>query len=474
MSSLSDMLTLESSKYASKYADTLTDVKGFLDKEYGDKFKISEEAFTYSIGKYADTVEAYLPILENDVTNVGNLGDVLKQSLGLVASQYATSIIPFIGATQPADQELAIIYYKRATATMTRGGINAGDEIQSRFGKVNDKIDDYTSDTQTASFSFDAANNSGVGPYVINSLGQIRPGTLNLNFAGKIRAIDNGEGNVFGAHIDPDASSVNYETGVVTIKLTSVGALVAGDKADLVYTQLLMGEEAIPGFKYDLKSEAIPVKYWPMQVTYDAIADFVAKKKFGSALSDLAYKDLVYQINKIVSFNAIKQLRAAAIQNEVTIGASLSWDKDAPAGVSLIEHRRTFEDIYNMAIGAMETIAGTGGVSAIITGGEGRKIFRSLGIESKVARPGAYIIGFQDGIPVIYAPKELLPENEVLIIYKGDEWFQVPLVYAPFMPVMTATMQGRNQNVFLRSQGIAHGAGLKVVNGGFVQRVILN
>jgi len=414
---------------------------------------------------------------ESDVTTTGDLGTALTTNLGLAATQYATSIIPFIGSIQPTDQELAVVYYKRAIATSSRGGVSTGDELQNEFGKVNSDIDSYTDDTQTAQSAI--ADNAGApsnGAYTITLQGEVKRGSVNISIGGVVTAIDNGEGKIFGGYIDPDASSVDYQSGTLVIQLTdAAGAgLAVGDSIDVVYTQLLFGSETIPGFKYDLRPEALPVRYWPLQITYDAVSDFVTRRRFGTAINELAQKDLINQVNKAVSYNAVKQLRAAAIKNETILGGSVSWSLVPPAGTSLVEHRRTFEDVYDLATSRMEEITGLGGVSAIICGSEGRKIFKTLGLDSKTNKPGVYVVGFHDGIPVIYAPKDFIPANEVLAIFKGDDLFETPLVYAPFLPVMTVTVQGRDHNVFQTSTGVAHGAAIKAVNGGFAMRVILS
>jgi hypothetical protein len=80
---------------------------------------------------------------------------------------------------------------------------------------------------------------------------------------------------------------------------------------------------------------------------------------------------------------------------------------------------------------------------------------------------------FIDGVPVFYAPSSVLPANEMLVGYRGDMWFEAPLVYAPFIPVTTVSTAGQPGNVFINNVGVAHGAGLETVSKGFVQRITL-
>lgn len=473
MSALLDVMTMESKNYSEKYSDILGEVTEYYAKEYGDEIKLTE-ADVWAIGKYTNTVENYAPYMnESDVSGLGSIGNALKDNLGLTATQYATSIVPLIATVQPTQQELAVIYYKRALATATRGGIVPNQEVMSKFGKVTDKMDDYIADEQVATSAVANIGGALTGPYVVNLLAPVRQGTVSISIAGGVvTAIDNGDGKLFGANVDPDASSIDYTNGTATIKLLAASTLTAGDVIEVAYTQLVFSNDTISGFKYDIAPESIPVHYYPLQITYDVVNDFVTRKQFGTAISDFANKDLIHQINKAISGKLIKNLRIAAVKNDALIGTGAFWSMTPPAGTSLFEHRRTFTDIYEIAISRMEDVTGIGGVSAIIVGQEGRKIFQALGIGQAKSKPGSYVLGFQNGTVIIYAPKEILPANEILLVHRGD-FFETACIYAPFLPVMAVKVSGRDHNVFLNSVGAATGAGMKVVNQGFVQRITI-
>lgn len=350
--------------------------------------------------------------------------------------------------------------------------------LQNPYGRINAGFDEYTAFDQIKSGKLSEAIGAIDGKTVSGKLGNgnIRPNTVQININGK-RLIDNGSGNLYGSNVDSDKSTIDYTTG--DIKIEFITAPTDNDVTEVVFTEMTVAQTSVPGWSYNLISKPVSINYWPLQASFDVLADFLAKRRFGTSLETMANQDLLNQLNRITSYNAIKQLRIAAIRNEAEVinGNALGgveWSTVAPAGVSLIEHRRTFFDIYEQALRRMELITGIGGVSAIITGSAGRQIFRSLGIDAKAStQPGCYVIGFQDGIPVIYAPNDLLPADEVLLVYKGSDMFTTPLVYAPFLPVMKMTVNGRTDNVFQRTSGVVHGAGLKVVNPGLVQRIKL-
>lgn len=468
------MMTVESTKFKEDYADILSEVADYYESKYNGKIKLNDMDI-YAIGKYTETVSKYAPFMEeNDVSGLGGLNNAVRGNLGLTATQYATSIVPLLASVQPTEQELALIYYKEAIATTNRGGIKAGDEVLSRFGKTHKDLDQYISDEQSnTEIEFVEANNAA--GFTAHLLAPVRPGTVVINVQGKVNAIDNGEGAIFGSYIDPTASSINYETGELKLKLMGHAGLglVDNKKVDVVYTQLVFNNDVISGFKYNIKSEAIKVDYYPLQVTYDLVNDFVTKRQFGQTMNEFAEKDVIYQINKAISGAMIKKLRNAAIKNEAELGTSLTWSVTAPAGVALTDHRATFRDIYDMAISSMEKMSGLGGISAIVVGGAGRRIFTALGIGTSInSRPGAYVLGFDGEIPVIYASSDYMDADEVLFVYKGD-FFETAAVYAPFLPLLSVNVQGRDHNVFQKTTGTATGAAMKVVNQGFVQRVKL-
>ncbi|HEG8094072.1 TPA: hypothetical protein SFZ49_001744, partial [Campylobacter jejuni] len=242
--------------YQAKYADVLESVGEHFDRMYGNNKTWGEDVDAAVIGKYCETVEENLPfILESAGTSTGNLGDMLKGSLGLVAAQYATSIIPFIGATQPAENEIAMIYYKTAVANTARGSINAGDTIINPFGRVNANLDEYTGTEQAVQAKLaEGTNFTGSSktatikliPEGRNSGIQVGTIAISVSVASgskTLTAIDKAKenasvGNIYGTGIDAEASTINYDTGVLTLKFTENG-IAANDIVDVVFLELI-------------------------------------------------------------------------------------------------------------------------------------------------------------------------------------------------------------------------------------------
>lgn len=468
----------EAERYSGKYSSELELLQESYQKRYGDHKNWSESFDAFAFGKYAETFESYKEILESDQTTRDSLGDVLNQGLDLVLAQYSALPMQFIASIQPLDQEVGVAYFRKAVAAIDRAGIKVGDELMGEWGRHNAGIADYASEL-VVNDSLKVNAGSGTDAKTVTLQAPVAKRSIKITIPGKLEAIDDGAGHIFGVGIDSDKSSINYETGELKVAFTNLAGMgLDGDNAVIVTsTQLLTSATNIPTFKWDLVSKPIQVQYWTLQSSYSTISDFVVRKKFGAALGEELVKDTVNQVSGAVLYQAISKLRKAAIINETLASVSdlgkVVWSETPPTGVSSMEHRRTFDDAIENAIRRMEIIAGKGGCSFLIVGSTGRKILRSLGLQDKGAIAGPHLMGFYGSVPVFYCPNNILPADEILVGYRGDMWFEAPLVYAPFLPVTTVKVQGNTNNTFVNTVGTAHGAGLEIVAGGFVQRITI-
>jgi hypothetical protein len=453
--------------------------------EYGQYINLAAEAMkkkfeydwtqedTIAFGQYADTWQQYRPVMESDTTTQANLGEAIKSNLGLVAMAYASLPIQNLASVQPLADEAGTVYFRKGIAQNTRGGVAAGDVLINPLGGINESIDKYTSETQTASV---AIASTATLTYNVALGEEVRPGAIRINVGGgKVKAMDDGEGHIVGVGIDSDASSVNYATGAAVIVFTDLAGkgVANGDILDVLYHQSTVAADTIPTMKWILQNQVIQADYYVLQSQYSNISEMVLRKRFGADLSDQIAGDLVAQVTSSVMFGAIRKLRTAALRNEQKTGVSITWPMVAPTGVSDADHRRTFDDKLIEAVGQMYAIAGKGEVSTIVVGTKGKQVLRTAGMRIiKNAVSGPHLCGMYDSVPVYYAPGTVLGDNEMLVIYRGSNWYEAPLVYAPFLPV-TSVAGRATDNVLTNAQAVYHAAGLESVMDGFVVRISL-
>ena len=98
------VITAESAGYKEKFSKELNEVHDYYEAKYGNNIKLTDMDI-YAIGKYTETVQKYAPFMEaNDNSGLGNLGDAVRGNMGLVSTQYATSIVPLLASVQPKIQ----------------------------------------------------------------------------------------------------------------------------------------------------------------------------------------------------------------------------------------------------------------------------------------------------------------------------------------------------------------------------------
>jgi len=472
---LSRVMDQEILDYENRYGQYFESVEAEFKDRYGDKrdFTSFDKG---ALGKYLKNWESFIPVFESDATTQDSLGPILKVGLDLVALQYATLPIQFLASVQPLTDEAGMVYYRKSVATAARGGIAVDEVLIDYMGKANPDIDSYMSEEQVDTTQTITSGPS-VGPYTYNTpalLHPVRPKMTTIDVGGgKIRGFDDGENHILGVGIDVENSSIDYGTGVLVVKFTNLAGhgVIQGDQITVVYSQDITQASVIPGFKYDVTGKVIRVKYYLLQSQYTSLANYVVRRRFGKSLAEDVARDTVAQVNGAVLYNAIKRLYVAAVKNETAHSYSApTWPLHPDAGVSDIDHRRTFTDILESASSIIENMSGRSTLSFMVISQGGRKIMTAIGFNGERKQvPGPYLAGFFEGIPVFYAPATLIPANDIIFGFRGLMWYESPLVYAPFLPTTLVKSTGI-PNVFVDTFGVATGCGLEMIVPEFVCR----
>jgi hypothetical protein len=472
MEKMDRLIQSEASKFESKYGDLIE----FASESLKDKFEYDWTMQDSSaLGKALNNWHDNLEIFESDMTTRSQLGPALSSNIGFVAMQYASLPIQYLASVQPIDDASGTIFYRTAIAGTDRGNIAKGDELLGAYGKQNSGINNYMSDTQVKS-DMTIADNAGApknGPYAFTLTGTLIAGKQSVDIGGKVKAIDDGEGHFIGVGVDADASTINYETGACTITFTALAAkgINVGDTITIVYVQTIVDGADVPSFTWATVSKTVNARYYILQSTYNTLTDHQVKKKFGKDFGTEIASDLVQQSNTAVLIDTIDNLRKSANVNRVNTGNAITWSNVAPTAVSDINYRQTFEDKIIEAVDEMYDIVGKGDASFYITNTKGKQIFKSLGMKTvRTGVTGVHLIGMLDGAPVYYAPSNILAKNEIIVGYRGAQFFESACVHAPYMPLTTETGSVR-ENVFTKHSGIASASANESLVNGFVQLI---
>lgn len=448
-------------QYEKKYGEYFELVEDLRKKN----FKVSELSTheKLALGQYMENWERYLPILENDPTSRSVLGDIAQARMGLVALQYATLPISDFASVQPLQEQWGIIYYRKLVATTTRAGVTAGDTVANPAGFIYQNPD-YYSEATTQTFSTTA----GQTTYNLTLSGTpVLPRMVQIT-VGPVKAVDDGQGNLLGNGV---YGTINYTTGALTLEVASSAVTLGTDQIVVVYHQNLVESNSIPGFQWKLESKPVYSQFFTISTQYSTVSEWLVKQRFDKILSQSLVVDAVAQINASVLSVAIRKLKQAAESHYTSPTQYVTWDGTVPTGSSVAEHRITFNDAIETALTRIGDRSGYAGRSFIVVGAKGRVILATLGLKTlSKAVTGPYLLGYWDGTPVYYAPPPILGADEVLVGYRGSNWFESPVVYAPFMPLMTVEGPA-TPNPMIKNLAVAHAAAVEVVLPEFVEKI---
>jgi len=450
-------------KYAQEFGNELTIANEAHKKEFGREMNEVELA---ALGKYLHTWDITQKIMESDQTSRNNLGPLPRISLGIVALQYATLPANFLASVQPIEEEVGVVYYRDVVATKSRGAVAAGDVLGNEAGGLTDinALDSYYGERTKTETAFDTTSTS----YDISLQPPVRPDTIEIKVvdntgAVKREGVVNHEGKVFGTGF---SGNVNFDSGVLHLDFSDTSGLANTDKIVVDYDQNLVQADEVPGFKWIVRSRPVRAHYHIIQTSYSLLSEISLKRRFGRMLEQDVVSDIIGQINGAVLGRIIRELRAAT-----DTYPEVQWDATLPPGVSAVEHRLTFNDALDLAAQQIDQATGAGGITALVVGGKGRVVLRSIGMEIEAKKvTGPFFLGYYNGIPVVYAPTNVLASDEVLAVFRGSNWLDSPVVYAPYLPV-TVARGVTGPNVLNQATAAAHAAAVTRVVDKFAVRI---
>ena len=475
MEQIEKVLQARGEKFEAQYGDLISMAADSLAEKFEYEWTPQDSA---AMGKALQNWEEAKEILESDATTVSMLGPALSSNLGLVAMQYASLPIQYLASVQPIEDTSGTVFYRTALAGSTRGGVNKGDQLLGAYGQVNGNVNNYMSDTQTKTdlTVVDDGGKPKNGAYAFNLGSNLVTGSVKVRIGDVINAIDDGNGHLIGVGIDADSSKINYKTGDVSVTFVGLATrgVTIGTQIPVVYSTDLLVDSNVPSMTWTTVSKSVDTRYYVLQSTYNTLTDFQVKKKFGKNFSTEITSDLVQQSNTAVLIDTILNLKKAAQTNRVNTGRSIVWADAAPSAVSTHEYRRNFEDKIIESVDEMVDMIGKGDASFYIVNTKGKQIFKSLGMTTvRSGVTGVHMIGMFDGAPVYYAPTNIIAKNEILVGYRGTQWFESAAVHAPYMPITTETGSARD-NVFTKHEGVASASGNECLVNEFVQLITIN
>lgn len=415
----------------------------------------------YALGRQLELFEEYKNFCESK-GSVADLGAIPSMALDVITASQSAAVLPLIASVQPIGEEQGIIYYKKVVATDTQGGFQAGETINHAFDGTQQKY----------SGSYGAGRQSVAVDQTVDSTTEysgtlnvpVRPGTVEITVGTTAyRAVDR-DGVLMGNGV---YGTFNYENGTYELKFAENPG--ADHAISFNFDADVELQDNLPGIAGGMESTDIRAEVFALKAETGLLQEFSFAKRFGKMADDEVAKDLTNEVTRVLNTSGIQRLYSAAM-------GSTTWYKKPPSHISYTEHKLTFVDALAEAEAQLTVQAGRGTISRLIAGAVAATTLRTLpgfrAVEGgQNHQVGLY--GYLDGVPVIRASK-VMPDKEILCIYKGSGYFESPLVYAPYMPLFVGNTIPVSNNP-MRSQRMACvWAGMKSVIRQYATRLIIN
>jgi hypothetical protein len=378
------------------------------------------------------------------------------QTAKVIAAANTTSVIPLIASVQPIEERKGLVWFKNIVSRTDRGD-GTKDEIlldakagrtgllEEFAGEMIKNEVDATGDGSQTDFAF------------VVKYPEVRIRTLEITVDDQpeTKLLDDGKGNLIGIG---GKGSVNYSTGEVQVSFDTA----PGDGVSVrsTYATNLEDLQELQTINTEFDSTEITARTFALRTEIGLFKSYEMSKRFSLNAEEILAQDLVTELTTELSTNVVRELYR-------NTPGTLTWDKQAPAGVSYMEHILSFQAKLAQAENRiLEQSGRLGGEIVYIVGSEVAGMLRAMpgfvpATDLKAAL-GTHFYGTFDGRPVIRTIS--IPTDEMIMTTKSEDGFTSSIVYAPYMPLfVTDTFHGMDHNPLKAQKAAASMAGIKSV-----------
>lgn len=303
------------------------------------------------------------------------------------------------------------------------------------------------------------------------TLGYIQGYAVFEDASGNVLAFENRNGSISiasGITLTIEyAGSGEYTLGGADAALVARAYGRYNSESDLVGDHL--GEIELVMTDYQFK-----VRPLTLGVSWTTLAELTLDSTVGVSTEEVLMDAAGQEIKKALDFYAVKVAYAAAMTNGLT---PITFDAEAGAGTddSYVHTAQTVTQAIERVGDVLYNQINRGGVSRIVGGPKAVTYLRlNAGFTTKGQQPriGGYQVGELHGIPVFKVPSSIIPDNELLCVWKNDNNdADVFLAFGTLVPFFsTGTLQRKN---FYKEAGLASYGDHHVMNPKYANRIII-
>ena len=403
------------------YSRQLKVAEAYVAKNFDGKAVSANTALTTAV--LLDNTNRFLTesmTLDNSIvaTQRSDLGAWKKFCLNLTNIAVPSLIANDLVIVHPMTSFSGSVAYLEYVAKDTKGGVNAGDVLNSVFGF--------------------GANDEGR----INSTSQI---VVEEGTTASMDVVENGITYIAEDGVDVKAATYKsiMEDGTVVY-----GETPAEGAKKIAYVAKQWQMATVPADRIPTigpRMKRIPLVAEPRRIAvrYDQITAFQAKTDYGFSLdkqiAEQACGELAYEIDTEI----VDMLYKAAFEHKKADGSEdvLKWSKTLPVGVSKFEHYNGFLEVVEEAKMIIYNRTRKFHPNYMVIAADVLPVLKFVNGFSAVKNAkmnGPYKVGEIDGVDVYVSP--LLKSGDFFLGLNGSDMMSSAGVYAPYMAIVPTAL----------------------------------
>lgn len=356
------------------------------------------------------------------------------------------------------------IYYLSAVYGATKRGATAGGRMKEspafRYGSEIEVDSIGTGDGSTVEFS-DSVTNTPLRPYAVRIL-----------VDGVPVANDDGAGNLIGTDLDnTGTNTVSYDTGAVVVTLQEAPG--SGDAVQVEYhydSEVQTNYADIGSVELQLRDYQFRVRPWPLYVSWSKMTELLINTTLNIDAEEALIRGAADEFKKALDFHAIALAYGHAKSKDPVV-----FSAKGAVGEPEIDRMTAFNKAIDQATDKIYSKLQRGGVTKLVGGPSAVtqvKLHKRFDGANRQPRVGAYREGNLDGVDIYKVPANIIPDNEILAIYKNELVPEdVSVAFGSLIPLyQTQTLEYKE---FYKETGLAYFGDAKVLQPNYLQRIKL-
>jgi hypothetical protein len=292
----------------------------------------------------------------------------------------------------------------------------------------------------------------------------VLPGTVSITDGTQV-VTDDGAGNLQGDINPLGPNTIDYGTGVISVRFAAAPALASPVEASYEYDN--EANSQIPEIDFQITSSPVTAKVFKLRTRYSLESAQNLRSLHGLDAETELVVALAQELRFEIDRNIIKDIDAFAQATAVT------WSLTPPGGISYTEHKLSFVDVLIQASNNIFELTRRGQPNWVIGGLQVANVIESLpGFKASpelASQNGVILAGQLNGRWNCYKdPYNIdasVDQKNFLVGWKGQTFLDAGYVYSPYIPFYTTPLVVLDD--FIARKGMATQFGKKRINGRF-------